>query len=186
MPNCSSSRSAICQHLPGDRMVQSRRFYTSRPTVTLRYSDIMVVTPMSVFDVVEQAGSFPSRSTAALHFHTYYLSLTPPCPNTAEQSQRNADTTRHRVRHRVRHAGDRATPLRPSTMAMRPYTNYAASSPDTRRGLTPTPPLRLNGSRSSRDTRDATTQHLLYIYCLLIKSAKNLISLLLQNRLLIN
>ena len=70
MPNCSSLRSTICQQLPGDRTVQSRRFYTSRPTVTLRYSDIKVVIPTSVSDVVEQAGSFPSRSTDALHFHT--------------------------------------------------------------------------------------------------------------------
>jgi len=75
MPNCSSSKSAICQHLPGDRTVQSHRFYTSRPTVTLRYSDI---TPTSVSDVVEQARSFPSRSTAALHFHAYYLSIDMP------------------------------------------------------------------------------------------------------------
>jgi len=171
MPNCSSSRSAICQHLPGDHTVQSHRFYTSRPTVILRYSDIKVVTPTSVSDVVEQE---PFRHVQPPHFIsilTISLSLTPPCLNTAQQPPRNADTTRHR--HRVRHAGNRATPLRLSIMATRPHTNAAASP-------------RRDGSRSSRDTHDATAQHLLYICCLLIKSAKNLISLLLKNRLFSN
>ena len=58
MPNCpsSSSSSAIRQQLPGDWTVQSRRFYTSRPTVTLRYVEFKVVTitPTSVPDVVEK------------------------------------------------------------------------------------------------------------------------------------
>ena len=39
-----------------------------------------------------------------------------------------------------------------------------------RRGLTPTSPLRHDGSRSSRDMRDATVQHLLsYDICCLLK-----------------
>ena len=97
MPNCSSSRSAICQHLPGDRTVQSHRFYTSRPTVTLCYSDIKVVTSTSVSHVVEQE-SFPPRSTAVLHFHTYYLSLlhrrarTPLNNRCVMQTPRDIDT----------------------------------------------------------------------------------------------
>jgi len=132
------------------------------------------------------------RHVQPLHFHTYYLSLTPPCPNTAQHTPRNADTTRHRhrVRHRVtsptsrptrRWSRDTATTVDHGDAAL-----YQRRRLDTRRGLTPTPPLRLDGSRSSRDTRDATSQHLLYTYCLLIISAENLISLLLKNQLFSN
>jgi len=128
MPNCSSSSSAIRQHLPGDRTVQSCRFRLSlyaTPTSrsSLRRRRLYLTLSSMNFPVTfNRRTSFP---------YVLSLSLTPPCPNTAQQSPRNADATRHRhrVRHRVRHAGDRATPLRPSTMATRPYTNDAASSP---------------------------------------------------------
>ena len=109
------------------------------------------------------------------HFIPILSLYTPTCPNTAQQSPRNADTTRlrHRVRHRVtadivsdtasdtpaiaRHRYDRRSWRRgriPTTPPRRL---------DTRRGLTPTPPLRRDGSRSSRDTLHATlsTLHLL-------------------------
>ena len=194
MPNCSSSRSAICQHLPDDRTVQSCRFYTSRPTVILRYSDIKVVTPTStsVSDVVEHE-SFPSqsRSTAALHFHT--LSLTPTCPNTAQQSPRTADTTRHRhrVRYRVtsptsptsrptrRRSRDTATTVDHGDAAVYQRRRLVASTRDAASHQCRRFAATGQGHRATHFTR----RYLLYIYCLLIRSAKNLISLLLKNRL---
>ena len=132
--------------------------------------------------------SFPSRSTAALHFHTLSLSrhARTPLNNRREmQTLRDIDIASDTASDTpamaiARHRYDRR-PWRRGRIPTTPPRRL-----NTRRGLIPTPPLRRDGSRSSRDTRDATTQHLLYIYCLLIKSAKNLISLLLKNRLFRN
>jgi len=98
------------------------------------------------------------------HFISILTLSLSTCPDTAQQSSRNVDTTRHR--HRVRHAGNRATPLRPSTMATRPYTNDVASSPRhaTRPHTNDAASPRRDGSRSSRDTRrhySTSTLHLL-------------------------
>jgi len=129
----------------------------------------------------------PPHFISILTISLFYTAM----PEHHQKSPRNADTTRHRhrIQHRIRHAGDRATPLRPSTMATRPHTNAAALPPRyaMRCGLTPTPPhhLAVTG-QGHHATRDATTRHLLYICCLLIKSAKNLISLLLKKRLFSN
>jgi len=107
-----------------------------------------------------------------------------PTPRDVDTASDSARHIRHR-RHCIRHTGDHATPLRPSTMATQPHTNAAASTRDAMRPYTnAAASLHRDGSRSSRDIRDATVQHLLYICCLLIKSAKNLISLLLKKSII--
>jgi len=134
-------------------------------TVTTSRSLLVQVT--TVFSNIEQNTAHQSPHNADIARHCRHRfrhhATSTPRPTARDAS----DIARHR-RHRVRHAGDHATPLRPSIMATRPHTNAASLCRD--------------GSRSSRDIHDATTQHLLNICSLLIKSAKNLISLLLKNR----
>jgi len=97
MPNCSSSSSssAICQQSPSDHNVQSRHFYTLRPTVTLRHAAFKVITPTSVPNVVEKVPLFVEPTS-------YRRSLLFAFPCTTPHT---APDTAHRVRHRcTRHA----------------------------------------------------------------------------------
>jgi len=136
MPNCSSSSSAIRQQSPGDRSVQSRRFYTSHPTVTLRYAEfkVITITPTSVPDIVEKVPLFveptlywrsPLFDTAARDT-AGYRTLHPTSLTTASD-------TPPPMRRRMSTRGDRRMwvnghAARPTSMAMRSVAEVAAPS----------------------------------------------------------
>jgi len=87
----------ICQvNARYSRAASTRRvrlsFYTTPTSRSSRRRLYQTLSSMNFSVTFNRRTSFP---------YVLSLSLTPPCPNTAQQSPRNADTTRHR--HRVRH-----------------------------------------------------------------------------------